>query len=56
MVHQLLYIVLYILMSEQTVVKATTIDDLIRLAEEALKEVLEVKKMLGISKEEVKGK
>ena len=33
-------------------VKATTIDDLIRLAEDALKDVREMKKMLGISNEE----
>jgi hypothetical protein len=45
----------YILMSEQAVVnKATAIDDLIRLAEDALKDVREMKKMLGISKEERK--
>jgi hypothetical protein len=39
-------------MSEQVMVKATAIDDLIRLAEDALKDVREMKKMLGISKEE----
>jgi hypothetical protein len=40
-------------MSEQAVVnKATAIDDLIRLAEDTLKDVREMKKMLGISKEE----
>jgi len=33
-------------------VKATAIDNLIRLAEDALKDVREMKKTLGISKEE----
>jgi hypothetical protein len=41
-------------MSKQVMVKATAIDDLIRLAEDALKDVREMKKILGISKEEKK--